>query len=128
MPNCILFLKSPSKLIRICNLNEDVKATRLVPKEAVDIFKPLRDEVIGDGLSVVGETQIFQRVEQQRRVIVECSDGHLQAHGPQLAGLHLSCQTLQSCGYKQWNHLHRQTMLLFRLFITMTMNFAVNEI
>lgn len=63
--------------------------------------------MVGDGLSVVGEAQILQRVEQQRRVIVECRDGHLQAHGPQLAGLHLSCQTLQSCGYEQGNHLRK---------------------
>lgn len=63
--------------------------------------------MVGDGLSVVGEAQILQRVEQQRRVIVECRDGHLQAHGPQLAGLHLSRQTLQSCSYEQGNHLRK---------------------
>lgn len=122
--NCMLvqFLQlsqireSPSKPIRIRNRNKELKVTRLVPEEAVDIFKPLRNEVVGDGLCVVGETQILQRVEQQRRVIVECSDGHLQAHCPQLACLHLSCQTLQSRGYKQRNHLRRQTMWLFPQF------------
>lgn len=59
-----------------------MKATRHVPKEAVDIFEPLRDKMVGDWLRVVGEAQILQSVEQQRGVIVECSNGHLQAHGP----------------------------------------------
>lgn len=104
----IAISKNTCNLIQFCNVYEEMKSTRQVPKEAVDIFEPLRDEVVGDRLRVVGEAQVLQSVEQQRRVIIECSNGHLQTHSPQLAGLHLACQTLQSCGHEQRNHLHRQ--------------------
>lgn len=66
-----------SLLHRTAISDEEEQCTRRVPEEAVDIFEPLRDKVVGDGLCVVGEAQVLQRVEQQRRVIVECSDGHL---------------------------------------------------
>lgn len=80
-----------------------------VPEEAVDVFEPLGDEVVGDGLGVVGEAQILQRVEEQRRTVIERSDGYLQTHGPQLAGLHFARQTLQSGRYKQGHHLQERT-------------------
>lgn len=80
-----------------------------VPEEAVDVFEPLGDEVVGDGLGVVGEAQILQCVEEKRRTVIERSDGHLQTHGPQLTGLHLTCQTLQSGRYKQRHHLQEWT-------------------
>lgn len=61
--------------------------------------------MVGYWLSVVGEAQVLQGVEQQRRAVIQSTDGHLQAHGPQLAGLHLPRQTLQCCGYEQGHHL-----------------------
>lgn len=76
-----------------------------VPEEAVDIFEPLWDKVVSYRLSVIGEAQVLQRVEQQRGAVIERADGHLQTHGPQLAGLHLAGQTLQSCRYEQGHHL-----------------------
>lgn len=80
----------------------------LLPEEAVDVFEPLGYEVVGDGLGVVWKTQILQRVEEEWGAVVKCSDGHLQAHGPQLTGLHLPCETLQSNSHKQWHHLQHQ--------------------
>lgn len=81
---------------------------KLIPKEAVDVFEPLGDEVVGDGLGVVGEAQILECVEEQRRAVIERGNGHLQTHGPQLAGLYFTRQTLQSSRYKQGHHLQEQ--------------------
>ncbi len=81
---------------------------KCVPEEAVDVFEPLGDEVVGDGLGVVGEAQILQCVKEQRRAVIERGNGHLQTHGPQLAGLHFTCQTLQSSRYKQGHNLQEQ--------------------
>lgn len=63
----------------------------VLPKETINIFEPLADEVVCDWLSVVGKAQILQSVEEKRGAVVKCSNGHLQAHSPQLAGLHLPC-------------------------------------
>lgn len=63
--------------------------------------------MISDGLSVVGEAEILQGVEEQRGAVIKCSDGHLQAHGPQLAGLHLPRQTLQRSAHKQGHNLQQ---------------------
>lgn len=78
---------------------------QLLPEEAVDVFEPLGDEVVSDGLGVVGEAQVLQSVEEERGAVVERGDGHLQAHGPQLAGLHLPRQALQRSGDEQWHNL-----------------------
>lgn len=91
-----------------------------IPKEAVDVFEPLGDEVVGDGLGVVGEAQILKRVEEQWRAVIECGNGHLQTHGPQLAGLYFTYQTLQSGRYKQGHHL-QGTGTKIDLFITFSL-------
>lgn len=64
--------------------------------------------MVGDGLRVVGEAEILQGVEEQRGAVIKCSYGHLQAHGPQLAGLHLPRQTLQRSAHKQGDDLRDQ--------------------
>lgn len=76
------------------------KCMHVLPKEAVHIFKPLGYEVVSDWLSVVGKAKILQGVEKERGAVVKCSNSHLQAHGPQLTGLHLPRQTLQSSRHK----------------------------
>lgn len=55
----------------------------------------------GDGLRVVLEVHVVQSVDEQGWVVVQSCDGHLQTHGPQLAGLHPAHQTLQNCLHKQ---------------------------
>ena len=85
----------------------------VLPEEAIDIFEPLGDEVVCDWLGVVGKAQILQSVEEKRGAVVKCSDGHLQAHGPQLTGLYLSCQTLQCSSHKQGHNLQQQYKYLF---------------
>lgn len=86
----------------------------IVPKEAVDIFEPLAYEVVSDRLSVVGEAEVLQGVEEKRGAVVKCSYGHLQAHGPQLAGLHLPRQTLQRGGDKQRHNLQQQQLQMLK--------------
>lgn len=80
----------------------------VLPQEAVNVFEPLGDEVVGDGLSVVWEAQVLQGVEQQRGAVVQGCDGHLQTHGPQLTGLHLPRQPLQRSRHKQRNNLQER--------------------
>lgn len=80
----------------------------VLPEEAINIFEPLGDEVVCDWLGVVGKAQILQGVEEKRWTVVQCSDGYLQAHGPQLAGLYLPCQTLQCSSHKQGHNLQQQ--------------------
>lgn len=77
----------------------------VVPKEAVDIFEPLAYEVVSDWLSVVGKAEVLQCVEEKRGAVVKCSNGHLQAHSPELAGLHLPRQTFQCRSHKQGHNL-----------------------
>lgn len=95
---------------------------KLLPKEAVDIFEPLCDKVVRDGLSVVRKAQVLQSVEQKRGAVVKSSDGHLQTHGPQLTGLHLPRQTLQCSSNKQRDNLQQQIIfnkaILFVTYIT----------
>lgn len=77
------------------------------PKEAVDIFEPLGNEVICDWFSVVWKAEILQCVEEKRWAVIKCSDRYLQAHCPQLTRLHLPSQTLQCCSHEQWHNLQQ---------------------
>jgi len=77
-----------------------------LPKEKLCVIHPLVDEVGSDGLRVVLEVHVVQRVDEQGRVVVQSSNSHLQTHGPQLAGLHALHQTLQNSLHKQRDALH----------------------
>lgn len=85
-----------------------VLKTSVLPQEAVNVFQPLAYEVVCDWFCVVGKAEILQSVEEQRRAVVQCSNGHLEAHSPQLAGLHLPRQTLQCSRHKQRHNLQGQ--------------------
>lgn len=87
---------------------------KLLPKEAVDVFEPLGYEVVSDRLGVVWKAEIFQSVEEKRGAVVKCSNGHLQAHSPQLAGLHLSRQTLQCSSHKQGHNLQQSNSVHYK--------------
>lgn len=62
--------------------------------------------MVCDWLGAVGEAEILQSVEEKRGAVIESGDGHLQTHGPQLAGLYLPRQTLQRRADKQGHNLH----------------------
>lgn len=49
----------------------------VLPKEAVNVFEPLGNEVVSDWLSVVGKTEILQCVKKKRGAVVKTSNGHL---------------------------------------------------
>lgn len=76
-----------------------------LPQEELCIIHPLVDELRGDGLWAMWEANVLQSVEQQGGVIVQCRDANLQAHGPQLAGLHTTRQPLQDGLHKQGDTL-----------------------
>lgn len=105
----LLVMITPGKTWQLVNYASCITVFLLskegLPKEAVDIFEPLGDEVVRDWLCVIGESQILQSVEEQRWTVVKCGNGHLQAHRPQLTGLHFPCQTLQCSSHKQGHNL-----------------------
>lgn len=84
-----------------------MRRIKLSPEEAVDVFEPPGDELVCDGFDV-GKVEILQRGEEDRWAVIKCCDGHLQAHRPQLTGLHLPGQTLQCSSHKQRHHLQQQ--------------------
>lgn len=50
----------------LSHFTDRVKARgQFLPQEAVHVFEPLAYEMVGDGLGVVGKTQVLQRVEEE---------------------------------------------------------------
>lgn len=73
----------------------DTEAIHYLPQEAVRVVHPLVDELCCNWLGAVRETNLFQGVEEQSRIIKQSCNDNLQAHSAQLTGFHTSRQPFE---------------------------------